>query len=64
MKTPNDTTGIRRGARGFGKLSRADREFLKPDFDRAKQQGPRAVGMFATATKPGIVNARLEGDDA
>ena len=55
--------GERRGARDFG-LTKSDREFLKPDFNRVRQMGERAVGQFATASNPGVVtNAQLEGDD-
>jgi hypothetical protein len=60
-----DATGVERGARGYGELTEMDREFLRPDFNRQRQQGERAVGMFATSTKPLCVdNAQLEGDDA
>jgi hypothetical protein len=50
-----DATGVERGARGYGELSKADKEFLAPDFDRNKQQAQRAVGMYATADKPQVV---------
>jgi len=55
-KHPNDSRS---------KLDKADRQFLKPAFDAERQVGERAVGMYATADKPGVVtNAQLEGDDA
>jgi len=57
----DDSAGVERGARGFAKLDKTDRQFLEPDFDRKRQVGQRAVGMFATADNPGVVN--LEGDD-
>ena len=63
-KPANDATGDKRGAVGFGKPDKEDREFLSPDFDTKRQVGQRAVGMFATADNPGVVNnAELEGDD-
>jgi hypothetical protein len=53
-----------RGGRGFGVLDQTDRQFLTPDYDAKRQVGERAVGMFATADKPGVVtNAVLEGAD-
>jgi hypothetical protein len=46
------------------KLDKTDRQFLKPAFDPERQVGERAVGMYATASSPGVVNnAHLEGDD-
>ena len=44
----SDATGYQRGAKGYGELNELDREFLKPDFDREKQQGPLAVGHCAS----------------
>jgi hypothetical protein len=50
-----DATGVERGARGYGELSKADKEFLAPGFDRRRQQAERAVGMYATADNPQVV---------
>jgi hypothetical protein len=59
-ETMNDKFGYERGAVGFGKLSKEDKEFLKPDFDRKKQTGPDYVGKFNQVMES---NAQLEGDD-
>jgi hypothetical protein len=45
-----------KGGRGFGVLDKTDREFLTPDFDSETQVGQKAVGMFATADRPQVVN--------
>jgi hypothetical protein len=56
-KSKGDQFGYERGAVGFAKLDKTDREFLKPDYDKARQQGERAVGMFATADNPLVVTS-------
>jgi hypothetical protein len=47
----NDSTGHKRGARGFGKLDETDIEFLKPNFNDAKlyraTDGQEEVGSRA-----------------
>ena len=49
---------------GFGTLDAEARAFLKPDFDRKRQVGQKAVGMYATADDPQVVdNAQVEGSD-
>jgi len=59
----SDSDGYKRGAKGID--GRKGEDFTKPDFDRRRQQAERAVGMYATADKPGVVDsAVLEGDDA
>jgi hypothetical protein len=47
-----------RGGRGFGVLDSEDKKFLTPDYDAERQVGQKAVGMFATADRPGVA-----GDD-
>ena len=56
----SDKEGYKRGARGFAKLDKTDREFLKPSFDRVRQLGEIYVGFYNQVTD----NALLEGDDA
>jgi|GraSoiStandDraft_4_1057263.scaffolds.fasta_scaffold813802_2 hypothetical protein len=55
----SDKDGYRRGAKGFGKPDKTDREFLKPDADSEKLYGPDYAGKFNQVTE----NAQLEGDD-
>ena len=59
---------MRKGDAGFGKLDETDRRFLKPDFDRKRQMGERAVGQIAQVGDGDKlkqrVNTQLEGDDA
>jgi hypothetical protein len=55
-------------SRQGGELSKDDLKFLKPDFDRKRQMGPRAVGQIAQVgdgdkLKQRIDSACLEGDD-
>ena len=63
-----DATGVERGARGFGQLSKEDKRFLVPDFNRRRQMGERAVGQVAQVGDGDKlkqqVNANLEGDEA
>jgi hypothetical protein len=47
----SDKDGYVRGARGFGRLAKEDRDFLKPDFDVKRQAGPKAVGQDPQVTK-------------
>jgi hypothetical protein len=48
-------------------LSKDDLAFLKPNFDRDRQMGPRAVGQLAWVGDGDKlkqrVNSQLEGDD-
>src|SRR5262249_61987862 len=53
----DDKTGPERGARGLA--GKDDAEFLKPNFNRARQVGPLYVGYYNAVTD----NAQLEGDD-
>jgi hypothetical protein len=48
---------------GFGQLTKTDREFLTADYDDAKLYGrEKAVGMFATADRPGVVTDDASDD--
>jgi hypothetical protein len=65
-KSKGDATGAARGARGID--GRKGEDFGKPDFDRKRQMGERAVGQVAGVGSGDKlrqrINAQLEGDDA
>jgi hypothetical protein len=63
----NDSTGHKRGARGHGKPSKSDLDFMRPDYDKklyAATDGQREVGACAyTGERYGLQGESGENDE-
>jgi hypothetical protein len=63
----NDAAGPKKGARGHGKLSKADLEFMRPDYDKKLYRatdGQREVGACAyTGDRYGLQGKDGENDE-